>query len=95
MFFVYSTMSVVYNVCGLGLSKETKELLFKQYMVLAKVKGDASEILKFVDASLANLDEAFENNEVIADRIFDLLLSFSNDMGEIIKEYLASKPEIT
>ena len=75
------------------MSKETKELATKQYMVLAKVKGDATEIIHIVDNSLASLIKDIANNEVVADKMFDLMLSFSNDMSEIIKEYLASKPK--
>ena len=74
------------------MSKETKEIATKQYMVLAKVKGDATEIINLVNTSLAGLPKCLANNEVVADRMFDLMLSFSNDIGEIIKEYLASKP---
>jgi hypothetical protein len=62
-------------------------------MVLAKVKGDATEIIHIVDNSLTSLIKDIANNEVVADGIFDLMLSFSNDIGEIIKEYQASKPK--
>ena len=75
------------------MSKEAKEFATKQYMVLAKVKGDATEIIHIVDNSLTSLIKDIANNEVVADGIFDLMLSFSNDIGEIIKEYQASKPK--
>lgn len=73
------------------MSKETKDFATKQYMVLAKIKGDAGEILRLADGSVAILAEGVKTDQLVADRMFDLILSFSNDISEIIKEYLASK----
>ena len=76
---------------GLNLSKEAKEFATKQYLVLVKIKGDATEIIHIVDNSLAFLVKDIANNEVVADKMFDLMLSFSNDIGEIIKVYQGFK----
>jgi len=73
------------------MSKETKELATKQYMVLAKIKGDAGEILRLADGSFEILAKGIKSDQLVTDRMFDLMLSFSNSIGEIIKEYLASK----
>jgi hypothetical protein len=76
------------------MSKETKDLAIKQYMVLAKIKGDTNEILNLATTSANLLSQSIDKNQVIADRMFDLMLSFANDISETIKEYLASKADI-
>ena len=68
-----------------------KDLAFKQYMVLARIKGSATEILNTANAGMEILGQTPKTNQIVADRLFELMLAFSNDISEIIKEYLATQ----
>ena len=68
-----------------------KDLAFKQYMVLARIKGSATEILNTANAGMEILGQTPKTNQIVADRLFELMLAFSNVISEIIKEYLATQ----
>ena len=74
--------------------KEIRNEQAKQYMVLAKIKGEVEELRKVVDECIKMWAEGVQQGKLVTDRMFDMMLAFSNDISELIKEYLASKPEI-